>query len=312
MSEKKILITGSGGFVGTSLTSFLTGKYHLTGVDLPDKGSPTLDESYTWDELDYLKSYDTIIHLAGKAHDIYNKSVKQEYFDVNLGLTQKIFAFFIRSESRKFILFSSVKAVADSLDGKILTEEFIPIPKTPYGESKLAAEKHVLIRNKIENKKIFVLRPCLIHGHGSKGNINALYEYTRKGFPYPFGAFENLRSFLSIQNLNYLVLNMIEKPLAPGIYNVADDDPVSTNEIIELIAETLDIKPWIWKLPKSFVSSAAKIGDLAYLPVNSERIRKLTESYIVSNLKLKKALGIYKLPVLSRDGLLRTFENMAK
>jgi len=89
------------------------------------------------------KKIDIIIHLASKAHDTRNTAAEQEYFDINLGLTQRIFEYFLQSGATKFIFFSSVKAVADTVPGEYLTEETEPSPGTPYGRSKLAAEKYL-------------------------------------------------------------------------------------------------------------------------------------------------------------------------
>ena len=97
-----------------------------------------------------LPQFDAIIHLAGKAHDTKNQSVAQAYFDINTGLTQRIFDFFLESTAKKFIFFSSVKAVADSVVGDALREDVIPTPIGPYGESKIAAENYIL--DKLKNK----------------------------------------------------------------------------------------------------------------------------------------------------------------
>jgi len=220
--------------------------------------------------------------------------------------------FFLRSDAMKFIFFSSVKAVADSLTNRVLTESFRPDPRTPYGESKLAAERYILNQKLPAGKIVYILRPCMIHGPGNKGNLNILFKYISKGLPYPLGAFKNLRSLLSVQNLAWIVSALIDNPVVSGIYNVADDDPVSTNEIIELIAAINGNKPRIWNVPRPLVNISARAGDWAHLPFNSERLKKLTESYIVSNSKIKKAIGTEKLDVSSRDGLLRTFECMLK
>ena len=84
---------------------------------------------------------------------------------------------------------------------------------------------------------------------------------------------------------------------------MGDDEALSTNELIEEICESLGKKAHIWKLPKGLMNGFAKVGDILHLPLNSERLRKLTESYISSNAKIKKALGIQKMPVDAREGL---------
>ena len=252
---------------------------------------------------------DTIIHLAGKAHDTKNKSEAKVYFDINTGLTQKIFNYFLQSNAKQFIFFSSVKAAADSVDGDILTEEVVPKPIGPYGESKIAAENYIQAENWMD-KKVYILRPCMIHGTENKGNLNLLYNVVRKGIPWPLGAFENKRSFLNIWNLSYIVEQFILQNPESGIYHLADDETLSTIELIELISYVSGKKSRIWKLSPAFMHLAAKIGSVLHLSFNAERLRKLTENYVVSNKKTKTALGIDKMPVSAKDGFEKTINSL--
>jgi nucleoside-diphosphate-sugar epimerase len=305
----RLLITGIHGFIGSNLVSSLKEQYTIYGLDI---ASPKLDgvvRTYGWNELESIPKVDIIIHLAGKAHDTRNLGNAQSYFTINTGLTQKIFDWYLTSGARKFIFFSSVKAVADAVTGSELLEEAIPNPQTPYGKSKLAAEEY-LQRNPLpEGKSVYILRPCMIHGPGNKGNLNLLHKLQQKGLPWPLGAFENKRSFCSIDNVSYVVQQLIEKDIEPGIYQLADDEALSTNELIQLIAASQNKKAKIWHLPAQLIRSLARLGDLLHLPLNSERLKKLTESYVVSNQKLKNALGIEKLPVTSIEGLQKTLES---
>jgi nucleoside-diphosphate-sugar epimerase len=91
-----------------------------------------------------------------------------------------------------------------------------------------------------------------------------------------------------------------------SIYQVADDEPVSTNELIALIAESTECKKRIWHWNKSIINLFAKVGDKLHLPLNSERLQKLTENYVVSNAKIKQAIGISNLPISAKDGLRKT------
>ena len=305
---KNILISGITGFVGKNLSTYLLGKqYRLNNLGR----KPSLENGnigFTWNNLDELRrnSIEVIIHLAGKAHDIKNTSNDQDYFTVNTELTKELFDLFLQTDSKDFIYFSSVKAVADSVKG-FLTEDEPASPLTPYGKSKLKAEEYILSKTVPEGKRVFIIRPCMIHGPGNKGNLNLLYKVVQKGIPYPLAAFGNQRSFLSIANLNYVIEKLISDPSVPGgIYNVADDTPLSTNEVIRIIAETLGNKPKLWSVSPSFVRAIAVIGDKLRLPLNTERLKKLTENYVVSNEKIKRALNISMLPVSSREGLLQT------
>jgi nucleoside-diphosphate-sugar epimerase len=314
-----ILITGAFGFVGTNLSRALAaaGKHRLTALDMSEPPAHNYNEFYTWPELDKLsgKPLDAIIHLAGKAHDTGNTAAEQEYFDINLGLTQKIFEFFLQSEAKKFIFFSSVKAAADTVQGDSLTETVEPSPGTPYGRSKLAAENYLLGKpesyrtSHTMTKQLYILRPCMIHGPGNKGNLNLLYKLASKGIPWPLGAYENRRSFTSIANLSFVINQLLTKDVPSGIYNMADDEPLSTNRLIELIAESREKQPRIWNISRKWIHLAAKPGDVLPLPLNSERLKKLTESYVVSNAKLKKALGIQTMPVSAEEGMKETLES---
>ena len=200
---------------------------------------------------------------------------------------------------------SSVKAAADNLKGK-LDENFEPIPVTAYGKSKLAAENYILSKNIPENKRVYILRPCMIHGPNNKGNLNLLYSFISKGIPYPFGKYFNKRSFVSIENLCFIINELIDNnKIESGIYNIADDVSLSTIDIVRVISEVLNKPTRIMKLPKLFVRFLAKVGDFFPIPINSERLLKLTENYEVSNLKIKKAIQ-KKLPLSSIEGIKKT------
>ena len=307
----KILLTGSSGFVGSNLFDALHQDFELFGLDITKNGKLPENRVYGWDVLSDLPAVDVIVHLAGKAHDTTNTAEEKEYFEVNLNLTQKIFDYFLQSKAKKFIFFSTVKAVADSVEG-ILNEETTPNPKTAYGKSKLAAEQYINRQPIPDDKLVYILRPCMIHGPGNKGNLNLLYSIVKKGIPWPLGAFQNLRSFTSVENLSYIVVKLIKEQIASGVYQIGDDEPISTNELINLIAKALDRKPKIWSMPKWIILSLTKIGDILKLPLNSERLKKLTESYIVSNQKIKQALQIKNLPISAKDGLLLTLRSFSK
>ena len=152
----------------------------------------------------------------------------------------------------------------------------------------------------------------MIHGPGNKGNLNLLFNLVKKGIPYPLGDFQNQRSFTSIENLNFVIKQLIEKDIPSGIYQMADDETLSTNEIINLIAISQEKKEQIWKINKGLIKTLAKIGDLFHLPLNIERLKKLTESYVVSNRKIKNALGINKMPVTAIDGMKFTLSSFSK
>lgn len=305
-----ILITGAFGFVGTNLSKAIkaNSNHHLIAVDVFQPENHAYDEYFDWDSLNSLdwNSIDIIIHLAGKAHDTKNVTNDQIYFEINLGLTQQIFYYFLKSKAKNFIFFSSVKAIADQVLGEELTEQEVPHPKTAYGMSKLAAEQFIQDHKLTEDKQVYILRPCMIHGPGNKGNLNLLYNTVHKGIPWPLGSFENKRSFTSIENLIFVITCILDYNIDSGTYQIADDEAISTNRLVELVAESLHNKPKIRKLNKKMIQVLARLGDFIHLPLNTERLQKLTESYVVSNEKIKNALGIEKMPVNAEEGIKNT------
>ncbi len=354
-------------------------------------GAGVYSRCFTWEELGALPwgEVDAVVHLAGMAHDTKSTANERLYFEINTELTAKVLAAAASEGSAvgRFVLFSSVKAVADRVDG-VLTEDAAPAPGTPYGRSKLAAEALLYCGHRVTamesvkgesghrvtamesvkgesghraafakapapmvtalesvkggeilpshlqpvsgcekgaceaftlefaaslwlRKHAYILRPCMIHGPGNRGNLNALYSVVRRGFPWPLGAYENRRSFASIENVCAVVEGLLTQDVAPGAYQVADDEPLATGRLIELMAEATGKKARIWRVPRALIRLTAGVGDLLRLPLNSERLRKLTESYVVSNRKIKQALGWESMPVGAEEGMRRTLAVIA-
>ena len=156
---KGIFLTGSSGFVGVNLL-----EYFESSIFLKYQRAAPIEINQ-----------DVVIHLAGKAHDLKNTTTPDEYYQVNTELTRKIFDAFLDSDARVFITLSSVKAVADELNTELF-EDFTPKPVTDYGKSKLYAEQYILSKSISKCKRVYILRPCMIHGVGNKGNLNLLFN----------------------------------------------------------------------------------------------------------------------------------------
>ena len=292
----KILITGAYGFVGTNLCRYLVGKGHeCHALDIPAAKRDDVPYSafFTWDALAGgetfpVDRYDAVVHLAGKAHDLKKVASEQSYFDINVGLTEKIFNA-VQGKTERFVFFSSSKAAADG---------------NAYGRSKLAAEEFL-------GGRAIVLRPAMIHGPGNKGNLNLLWGLATRGLPWPLAAFENKRSFASVGNVCAAVEALCERGVN-GIYPVADDEMLSMNRLIELIAEACGKRARLWKLPKSLMRAAAKVGDVLHLPLNTERLGKLTEDSFVDNAELKRLLGWEKMPISAEAGMRETLGSFSR
>ena len=234
---------------------------------------------------------------------------------VNFGLTKKIFDWFLASDaSSTFIHFSSVKAAVPSLADSLVTEDTPAKPVGPYGVSKIEAEKYLLEHlpeATCKGKRIFILRPAMIYGKGNKGNLNTLYKFVSKGIPWPFGAYENRRSFCAIDNAAFVVDSLIKKSVTveSGVYNVCDDEALSTNKLVALIANVSGKKVRIWKIPKKMWGVLSSIGTIVKIPFNKMTLEKLTENYVVDNSKIKQALNISEMPHRVTDSLTKTIKS---
>ena len=295
--KNNIFITGGNGFVGQNIILKLRDSFSFS--------------FYVKDTIPEINS-EVVIHLAGKAHDTKKVVNENEYYQINTELTKTIFDAFRESTAEVFIFLSSVKAAADFTNIE-LVEKHTPSPQTHYGKSKLLAEQYINTQKlQLTNKRIYILRPCMIHGPGNKGNLNFLYKFVSKGYPWPLAGFDNSRSFCSIENLIFVIKELIQRnDITSGTYQIADDTPLSTNKIIDLIKQSTGSKTLLIKIPRMIILALAKIGDYFNLPFNSDRFIKLTENYIVSNKKLKLALG-KSLPVESSVGMLETLNSFNK
>ncbi|MBZ9786722.1 NAD-dependent epimerase/dehydratase family protein [Psychroflexus sp. CAK57W] len=295
-----ILLTGRSGFVGQNLMATLEpSKYTFKTLSL---------RNHNWKAKVPVNTCEVYMHLAGIAHDISNKNDENIYEEVNYELTKELYNVFLEDKKAKsFIFFSSIKALAD-LPEQLLTEDLKPNPKTVYGKSKLKAENYIL-DNLPSDKTVIILRPCMIHGPENKGNLNLLLKAVSYHIPWVFGSFDNKRSYCSIDNLCFIIDRILSTPsVKSGIYHIADDESISTNKLIRIIAKTLGKRSVRLNIPKPILLNIAKLGDKLKLPVNSQVLNKITGTYEVSNLKIKQELGIKKLPLSTEEGLRNTVQ----
>lgn len=328
-----ILITGIHGFVGSNLVRVLSKEHTIYGLDIEQSDIKGVVTIFPWAMLDTenaMPEIDAVIHLAGQVHDIRDTSASDVFFKVNTDLTKKVFDWYeAQPKTKKFIFFSTAKAAAECVP-EVLYEDVTPMPQGPYGESKLLAEEYVLAaleqqgvsrasmtsrtpgdERPANGKEVYIFRPCMIHGPGNKGNLNLLYNVVRKGIPWPLGAYENRRTFTSVENVCFAVNGVLTGDVPSGIYNMGDDDAISTNGLIQVICDTLGMKSHIWHISRNLVNCVAKVGGWLHLPLNPLSMRKLTENYVSSNAKIKQALGVERFPVDAHTGLVETIKCFA-
>lgn len=296
---KRILLTGANGFLGTH---FKTKFQHLYKITNYQRSSNF--------EIDF-NEFDVILHFAAKAQAKKASNEKDLYYKSNVEFTKILFDKFLTSTAEIFVFMSSIKACADASE-ELLTEKHDCNPQTEYGKSKLQAEQYLLSQTLPRNKKLFILRPTIIHGSGNKGNLFLLYKLISTGLPWPFHAFNNKRSYCSVGTVLFIVNELINREDIPnGIYNITDDGYFSTNEIIKIISSVKSRKPLLLNIPPRMISVLAKIGDKLKLPFNSDLLEKLTGSLIVDNTKIKNVIA-KEFPLNSNLALINSFESFNK
>jgi nucleoside-diphosphate-sugar epimerase len=244
-----------------------------------------------------LRNVTTVIHLAALAHctDPKKQPEDEEFLKVNARGTQRLVEAAAQSAGvRRFIFVSSIGAVTEFSE-TLVDEESQPHPASAYGRSKLAGEKAV--RDAFGGSKIewSILRPVLVYGPGNPGNMGRLLRLVKSGLPLPFAGIQNRRNFVFVGNL----VDAIDRLALVGgisgrVFNVADDEMVSTPELIHMIASAAGKKARLWAAPAWSMQLAASCGDLVgqfgfQIGFDSYSVRRLESSLTASNAALREA-----------------------
>ncbi|NIQ02301.1 MAG: NAD-dependent epimerase/dehydratase family protein [Nitrospinaceae bacterium] len=239
---------------------------------------------------------DVVYHLAGKAHALSEtRQDEEEYFRINAEGTRRILEAAKARGVRRFVFFSSVKAMGEG--GPDCFDESAPChPVTPYGKSKLEAERMVLEGNYVPEP--VVLRLTMVYGPTHKGNLPRMIDAVSKGRFPPIPEFGNKRSMVHVQDVAQAALLAAEKPEATGqTYLVTDGRPCSTRELYEWICQALDKPVPTWRIPKGVFCGLAKLGDGIgkilgrRFPFDSDTLEKLAGSARYDSQKIVRELG---------------------
>ncbi len=239
---------------------------------------------------------DVVFHLAGKAHALSEtKQDEKEYFRINTEGTRRVLEAAQASGVRRFVFFSSVKAINEG--GTECLDEASPcLPVTPYGKSKLEAERLVLEGNYVPEP--VVLRLSMVYGPSPKGNLPRMIEAVAKGRFPPIPEFGNRRSMVHVEDVVQAAILAAERSEAIGqTYLVTDGQPYSTRELYEWICQALGKPIPGWRIPKIVFRGLAKVGDIIggvrgrRFMFDSDTLEKLAGSACYSSQKIEQELG---------------------
>lgn len=255
-----ILLTGGSGFLGTALLQSDFFKQALVvGRTRPKQcrkfSLVNLDASCVL--TDTLRDIDIVVHVAARAHVMNEKSVNplDVYRDINTLATLNLAEQAARAGVKRFIFISTIKVLGNqTVRGRRFTNEDPLNPQDPYSISKAEAEmglKKIMDQSDME---VVIIRPPLVYGQGVKGNFASLLKLTSLSVPLPFGAIENRRSLVSVENLVDLICTCLDHPNAKNqTFLVSDDYDMSTPELYRLLAKTGGYNSRVFWLPRSLL-----------------------------------------------------------
>ncbi|MCG3710607.1 NAD-dependent epimerase/dehydratase family protein [Aliarcobacter butzleri] len=276
---KRILITGSKGFIGSYFINKYKNKYEIKNFSFLKDDINSLDS----------ESIDIVFHLSALVHQMGGAGA-EEYEKVNVNQTLQLAKKAKESGIKHFVFMSTVKVYGEESNSKY-TENTVCNPEDDYGKSKLKAEQE-LQKLEDENFKISIIRTPIVYGYGVKANIKNLINLVNKVPVLPFGKIKNKRSMVYIGNLCHLVDEIIIQKKS-GIFLACDDEPLSTSKLIELITKNLDKKKYLIKIP--FFESLLKI-------VKPSFHKRLYGSLEIDNTITKEKLNL-KNPYDVEDGV---------
>ena len=322
---RKVLLTGSTGFIGSTLSSYLINSGVNLQVILRSKNSGFLNSisEFVVEDLSSLSAndlvafneksgffidIDCVIHLAGRAH-VVNEHIEnplEEFRKVNKDSTLVLAKFAAENGVKRFVFISSI-GVNGNNNLKPFTELDIAGPQEPYAVSKFEAEEGLLKIAKETDMEVVIIRPPLVYGPNAPGNFGSLVKWVNKGVPMPFGAVHNKRSLVALDNLVDFIALCADREKSPKASNqvflISDGEDVSTTELLQKVAKAFNKKARLLPIPVGLMTFVAKLlvkGDVANrlfgsLQVDSSKARNLLgwKPVITMDEQLKKTAEVY-------------------
>ena len=291
----KLLFTGASGFLGNNVRPLLEEVYEVVTVGLSEQDDYNINIAKEVPQL--REQYDVVLHAAGKAHSVpKTEAEKKVFFDVNLQGTKNLCAALEKAGVPKAFIFISTVAVYGCDYGENITEEHPLEGVTPYAMSKRLAEEYLQKWCEEHHVKLGIIRPSLIAGRNPPGNLGAMISGLRTGRYLSIGGGKARKSVLMVQDIAQLVPLLAEKG---GVYNVCDSNQPTFHELENLICQQMG-KRLPFSIPYWFAKSMALVGDCLgkKAPINSLKLKKITQSLTFSNEKAIRELGWKPMDVL--------------
>jgi nucleoside-diphosphate-sugar epimerase len=296
---KTTIIFGGGGFIGTYLTRHLLEQNIVEKIILADMVEPK--ESFDHSKISFVKvdvrkeikstaftdSPNLIINLAAVHREPGHRP--EEYFETNIPGAENISKFAESTGCKTIIFTSSISPYGATEEQKERDEDTLPTPKTPYGISKLAAEKiHTTWQQQSNDRSLLIVRPGVIFGHGENGNVTRMIR-AMLGRYFMYVDNQDTRKAGGYvkelcQSISWMMRWMHRNNKNFALYNFTMDPPPTVKEYVEAINTVSNKNTFVPNLPFSLLllgsyfaqglSSLFKINQ----PINPTRVRKLVRS----------------------------------
>jgi nucleoside-diphosphate-sugar epimerase len=255
-----------------------------------------------WDWKPAFDGITTVVHLAGRAHVLRDSASNSgsAYFHNNVDATKSVANGAIECGARQFIFMSTVKVFGDRQFSGPLHPSQPTFPTDDYGRSKLEAEQWLLSVGQRAGLEVAIVRPPLIYGPEVRANFLRLMGWIARGIPLPLARTTNLRSLVSVWNLNDLLLRLIDRRgAAGGVWHVSDGEDCSTTRLVEEIAGHMSRDARLFAVPASLMRGLLSIAG-----------RRSEYSRLFESLQLDVSETIARLawhpPVSLHEGLAQT------
>lgn len=301
--KKSILLTGSRGFIGSNLYNYLISNINY----LLFTTSRSVNSDYQFDfsnEIpDFRRSFNIVIHCAGKAHSIpKSKSDFESIYNTNvIGTKNLLDGLKIYKVPDQFVFISSV-SVYGLTNGERVNESYPLLAKDSYGKSKIDSEEYVINWCKENAVLCTILRLPLVVGVYPPGNLGAMIKGIKQGFYFNIAGGKTRKSMVLVSDIAKFILKAAE---IGGTYNLTDSIHPSFNELSQNIANQLG-KSYVPNLPKLVAYILAKVGDIfgTSFPINSEKLSKITSTLTFDDSKAKNAFGWEPMSVIKEFNIL--------
>ncbi|CAN1531226.1 WcaG Nucleoside-diphosphate-sugar epimerases [Methylophilaceae bacterium] len=272
---------------------------HFPVVEVGD-----LDANTDWSVA--LTGVTSVVHTAARVHVMKDQTADPlaEFRRVNVAGTLNLARQASAAGVKRLVFVSSVKVNGEQTQiGQPFTEKDVALPLDPYGISKYEAEEGLRRIAKETGMEVVIIRPVLVYGPGVKGNFLSMMRWLHKGIPLPFGAINNARSVVALDNLVDFIITCMHHPAAANqTFLVSDEVGISTTQLLQYTASAMGVKSRLIPVPALMIQVSAKLlgkGEVA---------QRLCGNLQVDISKARKLLG-WVPPISVKEGLRNTVES---